>query len=1282
MASLCELRQKIRQHTLASENQCAQDLLTQADLGEESRARARKSAADFVRMARGNAKRSGLIDKFLQEYGLSTAEGVTLMRLAEALLRTPDAATADALIRDKVEAGDWSAHRGKSPFPLVNFSTNALMLTAAWLDDIEAKDPARAMLKATKSLLDRVGEPVIRASVAQAMKIMGEHFVLGETIEEAMDRGKNFGKKGYFFSFDMLGEAAHTEGDAKKYFDDYANAINAISKFSTHEKAVNNPGISVKLSALHPRYEYGKKSRVLKELGARTNELARQACAANMGFNIDAEEVDRLDLSLDLIEQMMRDPKLDSWEGFGVVVQAYQRRAPFVLDWLATLAKETGRRIMVRLVKGAYWDSEIKRAQTMGLDDYPVFTRKILTDVSYLACARKILHHHEVFYPQFATHNALTATSVQEMANSMFDEPYKDYELQRLHGMGEQLHDTMIEQGMSSRIYAPVGGHKELLPYLVRRLLENGANSSFVNQLIDPDLEIEDIVASPVEQARDLTKFPNPEIPAPCDTLRANEILGDIPARRSARGLDLTDPVIAEAFTPDAHKNLSIITAHGLGIEKNKALKGKSFPILNPADHNHQIGTVHHTDLTVLDSVMTKARNAFPTWATRPTAERCEFIHRASDLLEERTEEFMHLAVFEAGKSWEDAIAEVREAIDFCRYYANQGQYQAQDLQNTKIKGQAIQGTGIIGCISPWNFPLAIFLGQITANLAVGNCVIAKPAEQTPIIGFKAIKLLYEAGIPEDVLYFLPGNGEEIGHAIVAHPECDGVVFTGSTPVAQIINKTLNAKHSQNPILVAETGGINAMIIDSTALMEQAVNDVIASAFQSAGQRCSACRIICIQSDTADQFNKMLAGAMAELSVGNPADRFTDVGPVIDEEAHNNIKNYLANLSNHATLIATAPLKKNANFDPDNGFFIAPTAYEFNTIKDITREIFGPVLHIVRYEAKNLEQLIDEINGLGFGLTMGVHTRIDETMHKIAERAKVGNLYVNRNQIGAVVGVQPFGGENLSGTGPKAGGPHYLTALCQTNDQKADNSKLKNITPALLQFSNRDLPDQEHHILTQMEEAFSGWQFHSGRADIFKKARHSLAQSPNNQSQDNQTALEILSRAKDYAEHFFDPVITLPGPTGESNTLRMKPMGIILCLGNGSDNIHEDLTSQIAINLAAGNATCLMESIAMKAQLTPLLDHLAKAGMPQNLVSILDNTNASQALLTDLRINAIALEGQSVLSSFIKDKLGTRTGAITQILSYNNPYRFAVERTLTINTTAAGGDVRLLSLNS
>ena len=1222
--SIDYLRDAIRANTLADESLMAQRLLADADIGAGPRERAQSAAKSFVVDARANAARSGLIDKFLQEYGLSTAEGVTLMRLAEALLRTPDAATADALIEDKIEAGDWGSHKGKSPFPLINFSTRALMFTAAWLDDIEEKDSARKMVAGTKKLLDRIGEPVIRASVAQAMRIMGEHFVLGQTIEEAHQRGAKFNENGYLFSFDMLGEAAHTQADALKYFNDYANAIAAIAKNVNSNNAHENPGISVKLSALHPRYEYGKKDRVLKELGARVRDLALASKNANIGFNIDAEEADRLDISLDLIEMLMRDPALAGWDGFGVVVQSYQRRARFVLDWLIALARETNMKIMVRLVKGAYWDGEVKRAQVMGLESYPVFTRKVLTDVSYIACARQLLENTDVIYPQFATHNALTATMVREMAGDP-----ASYELQRLHGMGEALHDTLIKDGIRSRIYAPVGGHKELLPYLVRRLLENGANSSFVNQLIDPDLSIEDVVADPIDEASLLNILPNPAIPAPRDLFSGT--------RQSAKGWDETDPSTAahlqkvvQGSPPDLH---SLNNEHVL-MYGDLDESASHYDVVNPTTGAVTKCVVSTPEM--ISNACSAAKNAQPDWANR--SDRGDILRNCAISLEQNADQFFHLATNEAGKTIPDGIAEIREAIDFLNYYANQ----ADDLINTDTN----KPLGVVACISPWNFPLAIFLGQVSAALAAGNTVVAKPAEQTPGIALQAVRLMHLAGIPEDVLHILPGDGPNVGAPLIANEHVAGVVFTGSTRTAQSINRALSDAGKWDAPLIAETGGINAMIIDSTALLEQATSDVIASAFQSAGQRCSACRLVCVQDDIAHRFEEMLSGAMAELSISDPAYLATDIGPVIDQNALETILTHTELMRKTARVIAEAPT---INEDVP-GTFVRPIAFEISAISDLNKEVFGPVLHVFRFKAKDLDAVLQEINDLGFGLTMGIHTRIDETMEKISSSACVGNIYVNRNQIGAVVGVQPFGGEGLSGTGPKAGGPHYVNMLTKpaTKDGTSD-----------LPISEAPIDPGVERALTDLRKNYLWWSNCKDKAAIFMAAA----------AKTHGELKECLQKAATIYDDHFDKRTELPGPTGESNALRLRGRGIVACLGGDAP------FDQLAKSLAAGNL------IISDSEISRSLAESFSDTVPDIVIGENFSNGISSDLLLSNAIGAISFDGSVDTKKKLTQVLAKRTGAIIPLLSgYDDAHRYAVERTLTINTTAAGGDVRLLSL--
>jgi RHH-type proline utilization regulon transcriptional repressor/proline dehydrogenase/delta 1-pyrroline-5-carboxylate dehydrogenase len=861
----------------------------------------------------------------------------------------------------------------------------------------------------------------------------------------------------------------------------------------------------------------------------------------------------------------------------------------------------------------------------MGLQSYPVFTRKVSTDVSYQACAKKLFANADIIYPQFATHNALTAALVREMAGNI-----KEYELQRLHGMGEALHDSLVKAGVRSRIYAPVGGHRELLPYLVRRLLENGANSSFVNQLFDPETSVDDIVADPVEEIKALNVIQNTSIPSPRDLFSGTRLL--------AEGWDESDPDTAAQLQLAVGQALPSKRQFGPIID-GVSPKGAAAPSVNPAHKVEIIGEVDQAEVAHVALACSSAAAAQPAWAKTNPEDRGEILARAADMLEERAEYFMQLATREAGKTIPDSIAEIREAVDFLRHYG---------IEARRLDGQPL---GVVACISPWNFPLAIFVGQVSAALAAGNAVIAKPAEQTPIIAHEAVKLLHEAGVPTGVLHFLPGDGPTVGGPLVRHPVVKGVVFTGSTEVAKIINRTLVESGKHDASLIAETGGINAMIIDSTALLEQAVRDVVASAFQSAGQRCSACRLVCVQDDIADKFNEMLAGAMAELSVGDPALLSTDVGPLIDEDACSILSAHIAEMEKAAKLIARATAQSTGA----GVGFIEPAAYEIATIRDLTREVFGPVLHVVRFKAGEINAVIKEINSLGFGLTLGLHTRIDETMHEVVTRARIGNIYVNRNQIGAVVGVQPFGGEGLSGTGPKAGGPHYLSAL-QKAPVPADGAELS-VSPS----APLPLFDQQ---LIKSDRAFGDWNAANDRREILARAA-GVAR--------DETA-ELFRQAISIFAQNFENATELPGPTGEANSLRMKGRGVVICLGGGSAAANR---RQIALALAAGNAVLCSSTISDKID-----DALSKAGAPAHLATGLPIGPAiHEAALLDPRIRAVVFDGAPQSRAAILSTMATRAGSIAPLLSsLDAPWRFATERTLTINTTAAGGDVRLLSL--
>ena len=986
MTQIANARATLRQNLYADETVLVGDLIARTRLDEAARQAISTSAAQLVEAVR-KGTRLGLMESFLAEYGLDSEEGLALMSLAEALLRVPDSETVDALIHDKVGGADWASHFGGSPSPLVNFSSWALNLTADVLGDPEV-GPKSALHRAVA----RLGEPVIRTAVGHAMRLMGSQFVFGRTIDEAVSNARKPEALGYRYSYDMLGEAARTAEDARRYFDAYLNAIKALAPHCVHGSVRDNPGISVKLSALHPRYEVAQRERVMVELVEATRKLAIAAAGANMGFNIDAEEMDRLDLSLDVIEAVLETPELAGWTGFGVVVQAYGKRVLPLIDWLEATAKRLDRKIMVRLVKGAYWDAEIKRAQVLGLPDYPVFTRKAATDVSYIAAAKKLFDCKHI-YPQFATHNAHTAAAVLHLALEA-GRANDSYEFQRLHGMGEQLHEVLRKKyAVTTRIYAPVGAHKDLLAYLVRRLLENGANGSFVYQIADDEIPAAKVAEDPIGKLLALgADIPNPAIAAPLD------IFGK---RLNSKGLDLTDPL---AFTAMDEARAGFSTqkwqAGPLGMMGQG--DGAASPVINPANHADQVGVVIEATKDQVEQALAAATAS--GWSNWPVGERGDLLRRAADLYEANAAEFFALLAREAGKSWADAVAELREAVDFLRYYADE----AEELTAAP--------RGPFVCISPWNFPLAIFTGQIAAALVAGNPVLAKPAPQTPLVAYRAVQLLHEAGIPRDALQLLPG-GPDVGRLLTSSVAIGGIAFTGSLPTARAIEKSMAEHGAPDAPLIAETGGLNAMVVDSTALTEQAVRDIIASAFQSAGQRCSALRILYVQEEAAERTIDMLKGAMDELVLGNPWALSTDVGPIIDAQARDKIADYVAAREDRVIHRLAAP---------EGGTFIAPTILRVSGIGEMPEEIFGPVLHVATFRNDELDKVFAAINASGYGLTFGMHTRISSRVKRLAGQVHAGNIYVNRNQIGAVVGSQPFGGEGLSGTGPKAGGPHYL----------------------------------------------------------------------------------------------------------------------------------------------------------------------------------------------------------------------------------------------------------------
>ncbi len=958
------------------------------------------------------------------------------MCLAEALLRVPDADTTDDLIQDKLANKDWSAHLGESESFFVNASTWGLMLTGkvVSLEQSTVQSPGNYLGK----LIARSGEPIIRTAVRQAMRVMGKQFVLAENIEQAMKTSKTKQSQGFTYSYDMLGEAARTSDDADRYMKAYETAIRVIGTHCTTSDPIANPGISVKLSALHPRYEYRQANRITLELLPKLKQLCLQAKEVGIGLTIDAEESERLDPSLTLLEEICGDPDLQDWSGLGFVVQAYQKRAPFVIDWIQSLVRKSGRRIMIRLVKGAYWDTEIKQAQLEGYSGYPVYTRKVSTDLSYLVCAQKLLASPDSFYPLFATHNAHTVASVLSMAKGR-----RDSEFQCLHGMGNILYDEVVSHyGVRCRIYAPVGPHKDLLAYLVRRLLENGANSSFVNRLVDNELPIERVIRDPIQIILSLNEKPHPKIPLPCNIFPDRENSSGINLNseielgtyyQSARELAKTDYQIASLVANTSsleHSQKHSSTHPKPHPEKHPVPQGKDIPVINPCNGRPigiltplQTGTIEKT----IDFAVEKARKNAKHWNQMGGKARATILRLAADNYQKHHEELLTLCLNESGKTLDDGIAELREAIDFLRYYALLAEREFTppinlDGPTGELNQLSLHGRGIFVCISPWNFPLAIFTGQVGAALAAGNAVIAKPAEQTPIIAYRAVQILHESGVPESILQLLLGDGPSIGAALVSHPNIDGVAFTGSTRTAQTIHRALAQKEGPIIPLIAETGGINAMIVDSTALPEQVVRDTIRSAFQSAGQRCSALRVLYIQEEVADQMIQMLLGAMAELKIGDVTEASTDIGPIIDLAARDNLIKHIQKFTDSGSPVTTGPPIQGDK----NGYFLSPTVIEIEGIGELEQEVFGPILHVCRFASSDLDKVIDDINASGYGLTFGIHSRVQSTVDRVINRIEVGNIYVNRNTIGAVVGVQPFGGEGLSGTGPKAGGPRYL----------------------------------------------------------------------------------------------------------------------------------------------------------------------------------------------------------------------------------------------------------------
>ncbi|CAJ49694.1 trifunctional transcriptional regulator/proline dehydrogenase/L-glutamate gamma-semialdehyde dehydrogenase [Bordetella avium] len=1166
------------------EPECVPLLLGQARMPHLEKIHA--MAAKLVQTLR--AKRTGGgVEGLIQEFSLSSQEGVALMCLAEALLRIPDRATRDALIRDKVSRGDWKSHMGGSQSLFVNAATWGLMITGK----LVAVSSEQSLSKALTRLIGKGGEPLVRKGVNMAMRMMGEQFVSGQTISEALANNRKMESRGFRYSYDMLGEAATTAQDAERYNAAYEQAIHAIGKAAAGRGIYEGPGISIKLSALHPRYSRAQRERVMSELLPRVKKLAILARQYDIGLNIDAEEADRLEISLDLLEALCFTPELEGWNGIGFVIQAYQKRAPFVIDYVIDLARRSGHRIMVRLVKGAYWDSEIKRAQVDGLEGYPVYTRKLYTDVAYLACARKLLAVPEAVYPQFATHNAYTLAAIYHLAGQNYYPG--QYEFQCLHGMGEPLYDEVVgplAQGKLNRpcrIYAPVGTHETLLAYLVRRLLENGANTSFVNLIGDDSIPVEQLVADPVEAAARIVPLgaPHDKIPLP------RELYGH--ARANSAGLDLSNEHRLGSLSAAllASAGMPWRAAPMLGESEFVWDESRAQDVLNPADQRDGVGRLIEADSHDVEAALRAAANTAPIWQATPVAERAQCLRRAAQLLEEQMQTLLGLIVREAGKTLPNAIAEVREAVDFLRYYADQAEREFDNDTHRPL--------GSVLCISPWNFPLAIFTGQVAAALAAGNTVLAKPAEQTPLIAAQAVAILRAAGVPAGAVQLLPGKGETVGAQLVAHASVRGVMFTGSTEVARLIARNLADRlddRGHTIPLIAETGGQNAMVVDSSALSEQVVFDVLSSAFDSAGQRCSALRVLCVQEDNADHVLTMLRGAMRELRMGNPDRLSTDVGPVIDAEARQNILRHIESMRAAGHEIVQIEGGAECRF----GTFVPPTLIEINDIAELKREVFGPVLHVVRYARDDLDRVIESINGTGYGLTFGVHTRIDETVARVTESVQAGNIYVNRNIVGAVVGVQPFGGEHLSGTGPKAGGPLYLYRLL--------SMRPAGLPPGL-----------------------------EGQMPL---------------------------------------TLTLPGPTGETNTYRVEPRGAVYCVAATAAGAR----AQWAAAQATGNLAWFADTPAAR-ELLATLESAAREGQ----VALLEDAEVDAA-----DFQAVLFEGDGDALKALNQRIARREGPILAVhglspdeLAAGASYvaeRLLNERSCSVNTAAAGGNASLMTI--
>ncbi|MFT6733476.1 MAG: RHH-type proline utilization regulon transcriptional repressor/proline dehydrogenase [Polaribacter sp.] len=1287
IVSSSDTRQKLRSFYRKDENKVLDKIIPLAEIGAIARSRTWERARQMIVEIRRVQSGKGGVDALLQEFAISSDEGVVLMCLAEALLRVPDKLTADELIRDKLSGGDWISHIGQSDSIFVNASSWGLLLTGKLVN--YRKENKKDQFGTMKKMVGRLGEPVIRTAVRRSMELMGSQFVMGVTINKALKRAKVMEAKGYTYSYDMLGEGARTMEDADKYFDSYMDAIQAIGEASKGRGPINSPGISIKLSALHPRYEFTHYDRVMNELVPRLKTLAMEAKKFDIGFTVDAEEADRLDISLDVIQAVFSDPDLGDWQGFGMAVQAYQKRAIYVIDWINELTQSAKRKMMVRLVKGAYWDTEIKNSQAEGFEGFPVFSRKASTDVSYQACAKKLLEFRENIYPQFASHNAYTVSTILEMnADTQFykaaGNKHRGFEFQRLHGMGESLFDQVVNgEGMACRVYAPVGAHVDLLAYLVRRLLENGANSSFVNNIVDEKISVESLLVDPFETVTLWEDKRNSQIALPANlygTMRKNSI-----------GLDLTDCNRLVSLESNLDKWMESIASLG---KQKQAVDSKHLTVINPADHSEILAILQKDDEQAMLDKLNIAQKSFHSWSQTSVNVRADLLNKMADSLEKNIDELMAICIKEAGKTAQDSVAEVREAVDFCRYYANQSKNMMQGSSLSPLKP-----LGVVLCISPWNFPLAIFLGQVSAAIACGNTVVAKPAEQTSLVAVRAVELLVECGMPEGVVSLLQARGSQVGKIIVPDERIKAVMFTGSTEVGSWMAKTL-AERGGSPIpLIAETGGQNCMIVDSTALPEQVVDDVIASGFQSAGQRCSAMRVLFVQDGIADKVIKMIVGAMKELKVGDPSKMSTDVGPVIDFKALTSLQEHAEQMKNKGKLLYQCDIDEASSSNTNSSTFFAPRLYEIKDLSVLEREIFGPCVHVIRFKPNELENVMTQIKNTRFGLTMGIHSRIGEKCRYLAERSVAGNIYVNRNMIGAIVGVQPFGGRGLSGTGPKAGGPNYLTRLVSdterpqtkilSHEQLEEKNNLATLSSAKDSDNDREQIEKQ---LSALDRGFNEWRYEpvANRVSVMRQLLAHLST--------NQSVIELfpmLGKTITKAHHLLMKIenvlsksIELPGPTGESNSLSFEPRGVIMSLFEESMSTENWLLSFIATLTAGNTMVAIVEenkSQRIQEKLTELfLTLMNEIGLNDKIFSVLPLDNLSSVMSSKYLAGSI-VDIKSDWQGYLTQKIAQREGEILPViceLNIDNLYhRLVTEKTISIDTTAAGGNTSLMTMS-